>query len=418
MIRNLISILIVLAMIVFAGKWLLSNMPNHESNNHLEHEETKNEEFARGPHRGRLLVDGDFSIEITIFETGVPPEFHIYIYERDNAIDPASVAISIQLSRLGGDVDDFIFTPQADYLRGDGVVTEPHSFDVTIKAEHKGKNYQWTYENYEGRTQILANVAEVSGVKTENAGPIIITDYLSLNGKVQINPNKQSSVRARYPGIVKSTRKKLGDKVKKGESLLTIQNNVSLQNYDVHAPISGIITKRNVQTGESTNGDVLFEITDFGDVWIALDVFSKDVSLIKIDQQVELVTLDGHQFQGNIKSFLPMVSEKSQSIKVIVPIENKEGALSPGQIIKAKVNIAEYEVPLAVRQSAIQQFRDFKVVFARFGEMYEVRMLDLGRSDQEWVEVLGGLKLDTEYVTENSYLIKADIEKSGASHDH
>lgn len=418
MIRNVLSVLIVLAMIVFAGKWMLSNLSNHESHDHAEHSAVMDEEFTRGPHRGRLLSDGDFAIEITIFEMGVPPEFHIYAYEQGNAIDPASVALSIQLSRLGGDVDDFMFTPQADYLRGDGVVTEPHSFDVTINAEHKGKNYQWSYENYEGRTQISENVAEVSGIKTENAGSTIITDYISLNGKVQINPNKQSSVRARYPGIVKSTRKKLGDKVKKGESLLTIQNNVSLQNYDVHAPISGIITKRNVQTGESTDGDVLYEITDLSEVWIALDVFSKDVSLIKTDQQVELVTLGGQQFQGNIKSFWPMVSEESQSIKAIVPIENKEGALNPGQIIKAQVNIAEHEVSLAVRQSAIQQFRDFKVVFARFGEMYEVRMLDLGRSDQEWIEVLGGLKPGTEYVTENSYLIKADIEKSGASHDH
>ncbi len=45
-------------------------------------------------------------------------------------------------------------------------------------------------------------------------------------------------------------------------------------------------------------------------------------------------------------------------------------------------------------------------------------MLDLGINNSEWVEVLGGLKPNTEYVTENSFLIKADIEKSGASHDH
>jgi len=32
--------------------------------------------------------------------------------------------------------------------------------------------------------------------------------------------------------------------------------------------------------------------------------------------------------------------------------------------------------------------------------------------------VLGGLEPGTTFVTENSYLIKADIEKSGASHDH
>jgi cobalt-zinc-cadmium efflux system membrane fusion protein len=45
-------------------------------------------------------------------------------------------------------------------------------------------------------------------------------------------------------------------------------------------------------------------------------------------------------------------------------------------------------------------------------------MLELGREAGDWIEVLGGLKLGTEYVTENSYIIKADIEKSGASHDH
>ncbi|VAW68589.1 Probable Co/Zn/Cd efflux system membrane fusion protein, partial [hydrothermal vent metagenome] len=52
------------------------------------------------------------------------------------------------------------------------------------------------------------------------------------------------------------------------------------------------------------------------------------------------------------------------------------------------------------------------------GEEYEVRMLELGRHDDKWVEVSGGLETGTRYVSENSYVIKADIEKSGASHDH
>ncbi len=44
--------------------------------------------------------------------------------------------------------------------------------------------------------------------------------------------------------------------------------------------------------------------------------------------------------------------------------------------------------------------------------------LELGRQDETWVEVLSGLKPGVQYVAENSYLIKADIEKSGASHEH
>ncbi len=38
------------------------------------------EDFERGPHNGRMLRDGDFALEITIFETGVPPEFRVYPY--------------------------------------------------------------------------------------------------------------------------------------------------------------------------------------------------------------------------------------------------------------------------------------------------------------------------------------------------
>ena len=92
--------------------------------------------------------------------------------------------------------------------------------------------------------------------------------------------------------------------------------------------------------------------------------------------------------------------------------------LRPGQFVRGQVTVAKHPVALAVRQSAIQGFRDFQVVFARIGDTYEVRMLELGRQNDRWAEVLGGLKPGTEYVTSNSYLIKADIEKSGASHDH
>ena len=65
-----------------------------------------------------------------------------------------------------------------------------------------------------------------------------------------------------------------------------------------------------------------------------------------------------------------------------------------------------------------QPFRDFTVVYARVGNTYEVRMLDLGRRTDEWTEVLGGIEPGTEYVVDGAFLIRADIEKSGASHDH
>ena len=71
-----------------------------------------------------------------------------------------------------------------------------------------------------------------------------------------------------------------------------------------------------------------------------------------------------------------------------------------------------------MRTKALQPFRDFTVVYAKVGDTYEVRMLDLGRRTEEWTEVLGGIEPGATYVVDGAFLIRADIDKSGASHDH
>ena len=107
-----------------------------------------------------------------------------------------------------------------------------------------------------------------------------------------------------------------------------------------------------------------------------------------------------------------------QSVVARVALEGAGVQLPPGTFVEAEVNVGEHDVPLAINRLGLQTFRDFQVVYARVGDVYEVRMLELGREAGDWIEVLGGLESGTEYVTANSHLIKADIEKSGAAHDH
>ena len=114
----------------------------------------------------------------------------------------------------------------------------------------------------------------------------------------------------------------------------------------------------------------------------------------------------------------PLVAHGSQSVRARVPLENPHGELRAGQFVRARVTVSATNVPLAVRRSALQTFRDFDVVYAKVEDTYEVRMLELGQHDDNYIEVLGGLSPGEIYVTGNSYLVKADIEKSGASHDH
>jgi cobalt-zinc-cadmium efflux system membrane fusion protein len=50
--------------------------------------------------------------------------------------------------------------------------------------------------------------------------------------------------------------------------------------------------------------------------------------------------------------------------------------------------------------------------------MFEIAILELGRRDAEWADVVSGLSPGQKYVADNSFIIKADIGKSGATHDH
>ena len=376
------------------------------------------EAMPKGPNGGKWFEQDGFAIELVLYESGVPPEFHSYAFRDGQPLPPDTVDLSVELSRLGGRVDRFSFETMNDFLRGEGVVVEPHSFDVTIAAKHAGNNYRWQFSSYEGRTEIPAELAAEAGIETESVGAETLTETLSLTGRVQADPARIAEVRARFPGVVQKVLGQLGERVEKGQVLATVQSNDSLQTYQVKAPIDGLILRRAVQVGTNTGDGPLFIIADLSRVWVELDVFGRDLGRIETGKPVTVQTLDGDRLNGRIAFVSPLALHASQSVQARVVLDNADGRLRPGQFVRGRVTVAEHPVALAVRQSAIQGFRDFRVVFARIGDTYEVRMLELGRQNGDWAEVLGGLEPGTEYVTVNSYLIKADVEKSGASHDH
>jgi cobalt-zinc-cadmium efflux system membrane fusion protein len=213
--------------------------------------------------------------------------------------------------------------------------------------------------------------------------------------------------------------KSVGDTVTRGEELARIQSNESLQVYAVNAPISGTVVARDAVIGSASTDAPLYVVVDLSRLVADLSVFSQDLGEVAAGQAVVVSSLDGAMsFTGTIDRILPTIDSLSRAATARVIIENAEEGWRPGLFVEGVVTVAETSVPLAVRESGLQSFRDFTVVYARVGDTYEVRMLELGKRDGEFVEVLGGLEPGTTYVFENSYLVKADVEKSGASHDH
>lgn len=377
-------------------------------------------DYERGPHRGRMLRDGDFAVEITIFEDGVEPEFHVYAYRGNKPVAPAEVQLTVELSRLGGQVDHFTFSPSGDYLRGNGVVREPHSFDVKVRAVEGGRTHNWSYASYEGRTTIAAEAARVGGVKSERAGPATISELIDMSGRIEITPEGKADVRARLPGQIVWMSGQLGQQVRKGQTLLRVESSHSLRVYGVPAPISGIIVEKNANVGDTTGDRALFVIADPTQLHAEFFVYPRDAERIRVGQRVDLRNLSGAaRLQAVVEAILPTADLASQTLMAHVHLPASAATqFRPGMGVEGSFAISEVKVPLAVRTRAIQRFRDFEVVYAKVGNTYEVRMLEIGRRTSEWTEISSGLEPNTEYVTDGAFLIRADVEKSGASHDH
>src|SRR5690625_7654028 len=86
-------------------------------------------------------------------------------------------------------------------------------------------------------------------------------------------------------------------------------------------------------------------------------------------------------------------------------------------MVEARVEVGRISVSLAVAKDAVQTLGGRQGIFVKIGDEYRFTPLVLGKSDDHFYEVVDGLKSGAEYVSENSYLIKADIEKSEAEHE-
>ena len=371
----------------------------------------------RGPNNGRLLLDGDLQVELAIFETGVPPEYRAWITSGGTPIRPDDVDLRVTLTRLGSE-DLIEFHPQGDFLRSNTGVREPHSFSVAVEASYQGRAHRWAYDSFEGRTHIETEVAAAFGIQTEVAGPASLEETVTLYGQIVPDTERVRQISARFDGAIQSVAVTLGQTVERGQLLAVTESNESLQTNRITAPIAGVVTERAANAGEQTSGRRLFTIVDTSTVWADLAVFPTDRARVRSGARVSIRGVgDGEPIEATIAQ-LNVISTANQSVTARAVIDNTAGTLLPGTFVTAEVAVAKHDVPLAVKRIGLQPFRDFTVVYAQYGEDYEVRMLELGRQLGDWAEVLGGLAPGTRYVTDGSYVLKADVEKSGASHDH
>lgn len=390
----------------------------NSSHEHAHHGVEEQDEH--GPHGGKLLTQGDVDFELGIHEAGGPPHLRAYLREDGKPVPPQSFSVNVTLTRLGGTQDQISFSPKGDFQLSGQEVSEPHSFDIGVTVHFKGKTLVWSYPSYEGRTTIANDVAAESGIITDRAQPQTIQRTIRMRGKITPSEHRIAHIIPRFSGIVREGRKHIGDPVAKGEVLAIIESNQSLQPYEVRSQIAGTVINGHLIVGEFVpENQWVYIVADLTEVWADFFVPLEELGSVKVGQQVLVKGTSGDEtFKGTVDYVAPYADEKAQAQLVRVVLPNDGLRLVPGMFVTGDLVVSRENAPVAVRREGLQTFGKWTVVFAKYGDTYEIRPLQLGATDSEWAEVTSGLSVGSEYVTNNSFTIKADILKHGATHDH
>ena len=278
-----------------------------------------------------------------------------------------------------------------------------------------------------GHGHAQPGIVQISDAKLAAAGIEVLTatagtlrNAIILNGILQPNQEALVQVTPRFPGVVREIKKSIGDSVEKGELLARVESNQSLSVYEMRAPMSGTVIDRQISLGEyASEQKPAFIVADMSTVWVDLSVYRRDLSRVRIGDTVQIDVGDGGApIAARLSYVSPVGNTDTQSALVRAVVANEGMRLRTGLFVSARLVLSARQVPVVVQTTALQTVDNKNVVFVRHGDTFAARAIEIGARDAEHVEIVSGLSDGDRYAATNSFVVKAELGKGEASHDH
>lgn len=192
-----------------------------------------------------------------------------------------------------------------------------------------------------------------------------------------------------------------------------------LRIYEIRSPIDGTVIKRDISIGEFLEETVpIYELADLSEVWVEIGVFPKDLDKVKIGQTAQ-IKIPGSSLEGSAKIIYvsPIIKEETIASKAIAQLDNSEGNWRPGSFVLVDIGTGTHTSEIVIPREAVQEIEGVPVVFMRTPDGFELRRIQIGKGDEEKVEILAGLFDGEEFASSNTFLLKAELGKSEVEHD-
>lgn len=195
----------------------------------------------------------------------------------------------------------------------------------------------------------------------------------------------------------------------------------ALNRFELRAPFDGVVVEKHLAVGEAVQDSTqVFTISDLRSVWAEMRVAASDLPAVRVGEKATVkATAFDSSATGEVAYVGALIGQETRTAPARITLSNPDGVWRPGLFVNVELTASSQTVPLAVANSAIQRMEaQQSVVFVPAPGGFRAQAVRLGRMDAQSTEVLEGLKPGQSYVTQGSFMLKAELGKASAEHAH
>lgn len=188
----------------------------------------------------------------------------------------------------------------------------------------------------------------------------------------------------------------------------------------IAAPRSGIVLNRGVSAGTAVDPSTeLVTIADLSTVWVIAEVAEADAAQLRTGATAMLsFPMAGREpFSAKVAFIYPTLTERTRSVRVRLPVPNKDGTLRPGMYGGAEFPAIARDALTVARDAVVDTGQSQHVFVHTTGNVIEPRTVTVGARLADRIEILQGLTPGDHVVTTGVFLIDSEsrLRASGST---
>jgi Cu(I)/Ag(I) efflux system membrane fusion protein len=176
----------------------------------------------------------------------------------------------------------------------------------------------------------------------------------------------------------------------------------------VRAPISGVVTQRNVDPGAYLNvGDALMSLANLDTLWLFANTYDADYPNLKLGELLAFDTpsLPGEHFSGQIAFIAPSIDATTHTLPIRCDVPNRDLRLRPEMFVRGELKVGE-RMALIVPKTSIIHIRDSDYVIVRSSDQQYRRLQVRGHPiEAERFAITAGIGPQVPVVSDGTLLL-------------